>query len=74
MMAWTPFYNPMPMSSATVLWLVLPLCASVAMVYKTVRTKDVRRLPWEVLWLFVYMVVGLIVLGVGLWLLMKYWP
>ncbi|HUT61120.1 MAG TPA: hypothetical protein VNA25_25005 [Phycisphaerae bacterium] len=73
-MAWTPFYNPMPMSSATVLWLVLPLCASVAMVYKTVRTKDVRRLPWEVLWLFVYMVVGLIVLGVGLWLLMKYWP
>ena len=74
MIAWTPFYNPMPMSSATVLWLVLPLCASVALVYKTVRTKNVGRLPLEVLWLFAYMVVGLIVLGVGLWLLMKYWP
>ena len=75
MMAWTPFYNPMPMSSATVLWLVLPLCASVALVYKTVRTRDLRRLPREVLGLLMlYMVPGLVLLGVGLWLLMRYWP
>lgn len=74
MIAWNLLYNPMQMSSATVLWLVFPLCASVALVYKTVRTKNLRRLPWEVLWLFAYMIVGLILLGSGLWLLMKYWP
>ena len=50
------------------LWLLLPLCASVAIIYKTVRTKNLRRLPVEVLGLVVYMTVGLVALGMGLWL------
>jgi hypothetical protein len=72
MIAWTIFYNPLPLSSDQLLWLSLPLCLSLAVVYKTVRTKNLRRLPREVLVLYGYIILGLLGIGVGLWLLTKY--
>ena len=67
-MAWTLFYNPMTLSSdAWALWLVLPLCATVAIVYKTIRIKDLRRLPLEASMLFGLIIAGLAALGAGLW-------
>ena len=73
-LAWTIFQNPAPLHAGTVLWLVIPLCAAVAVVYKTLRTKDVRRLPWEAGGLLLYIAAGLVALGAGLWLLVQYWP
>jgi hypothetical protein len=68
MMAWTLFYNPVPpISDFRQLLLVLPLLLSIAIVYKAVRTKNLRHLPLETLWAFLYMVGGLMVLGVVLW-------
>jgi hypothetical protein len=70
------FYNPYPlhMPSVAALWLVIPLCACVAIVYKALRVSEVRRLPLEAAKLLLYMVSGLVVLGAGLWALVSYWP
>ena len=68
------FYNPVTLGFNSELWLLLPLCAAVGIVYKTIRTHDLRRLPWEVLYLLAYMVVGLILLATALWLIHEYWP
>jgi hypothetical protein len=72
--AWTIFLNPLPIPASAALWMVVPLCASVAVVYKALRARDVRRLPWEAAGLLLYMVGGLVALGAGLWLLVRYWP
>jgi hypothetical protein len=72
--AWTIFYNPMPLQSHVVLWMVLPLCMSVAVVYKTIRVRELRRLPREAAGLILYISAGLVALGAGLWLLTTYWP
>lgn len=68
MTGWTLFHNPMPLQAdGWTLWLLLPLCLSVAIIYKAVRIQNLRRFPWEVLALMGYMIVGLIGLGVVLW-------
>lgn len=74
MIAWALFYNPITLGFYGELWLLLPLCAAVAIVYKTVRTHHPRHLPREILALMAYMVVGLVVLCTGLWLIQEYWP
>jgi len=73
MTAWTLFYNPVLLSSGAVLYLVLPLLAAVAVIYKTIRTKNIRRLWLEILGLILYMYAGLAALCAALWLLMRYW-
>ena len=71
---WTLFRNPMALPFDSLLWFLGPLCVAVAIVYKTVRTQNLRRLPLEILVLMGYMVVGLVALGAGLWLIQEYWP
>ena len=66
----TLFWNSFSISWFTVLWLLLPMCLSVAIVYKTIRIDSLRRLPKSVAVLMLYMVGGLAVLGAALWLLM----
>ena len=75
MTAWTLFYHPMPLEAdGWTLWLLLPLCVSVAIVYKVVRIQNVRRLPLEVLALMGYMAAGLTALGAALWVVQAYFP
>lgn len=68
------FTTPMVLHFDSLLWLLLPLCASVAVTYKTIRTRDLRRLPIQIGSLLAYMAGGLIALGVALWMLHEYWP
>ena len=71
--AW--FEHPMQLpADDRLVWLILPLCVAVAVVYKTIRVKSLRRLPWEIALLVGYMVAGLAVLAAGLWLVQEYWP
>ncbi|HUS90772.1 MAG TPA: hypothetical protein VM695_02940 [Phycisphaerae bacterium] len=74
MIAWTPFHNPMTLSFYHELWLLLPLCAAVGVVYKTIRIHDLRHLVREVIFLMLYMVFGLFALAVAIWLIHEYWP
>ena len=67
MIGWIIFYNPLTIPHSLALWGVLPLCLSVAVVYKTIRTKNLRSLPVEIPVLIAYMVGGLILLSAILW-------
>ncbi len=66
------FYHPMTLPCDSLLWLMLPLTASVAIVYKTLRTSHLRRLPLQVLALIGYIVAGVAALAVGLWAIQAY--
>ncbi len=70
----TLFRNPMEISSSCILWLLIPLCVSVAIIYKTVRTDNVRRLHIQIVSLVAYMIAGLVLLGGVLWGSYEYWP
>ena len=66
------FYNPITLPCDSLLWLMLPLVVSVAIVYKTVRTHNLRRLPLEILGLVGYVAAGVVALAVGLWAIQAY--
>lgn len=74
LLAWSIFYNPLPLQTSVVLWLVLPLCLAVAIIYKTVRAQNLNRLWLDIALVMLYIVVGLSALGGGLWLIQAYWP
>ena len=50
------------------LLLMLPLCLSIAIVYKTTRCEKLRKVPAAALILWGTIVVGMYAVGVGLWL------
>ena len=68
-MSW--FVTPMLMGPDS-LWLVLPLCGAAAVVYKTVRVDNLRRLPLQILRLLAEIVVGLAALAAAFHLLLEY--
>jgi hypothetical protein len=72
--AWMIFTNPLTLSVNSGLMFLLPLCAAVAIIYKTIRVDDLRYLAREIVSLVAYMVAGLVVLCIGLWLIHTYWP
>lgn len=47
--------------------LLLPICLSIAIVYKTTRCESVRDVPVEALVLWVSIVAGMYAVGLGLW-------
>ena len=49
--------------------LMLPLCLSIAVVYKTTRCESLRDVPVAALILWGAIVVGMYAVGVGLWIL-----
>lgn len=68
------FYHPMQLSTGLVLWLVIPLAIGVALIYKTIRIGNLRSLPLQAAALVGYILGGLAVLGLGLYLIQEYWP
>jgi hypothetical protein len=68
------FVHPQTIPFSMTLWLLLPLCASVAIVYKTIRVDSIRRLPIEASVLIIYMLGGLFALGAGLWAITEFMP
>ena len=51
--------------------LMVPLCLSVALIYKVTRLDDIREAVTAALVLWVTILIGMIGLGVGLWLLFR---
>lgn len=54
--------------------MLLPLCLVVSIIYKTIRIYGLRRLWWEILYMFGYIVCGLTGMGIVAWLIVTYWP
>ncbi len=74
MIGWAVFYNPMTLPHDSLIWLMLPLCLGVAVVYKTIRAENLRRLALDIAGLMCLIVGGLVALGTVLWLIQKFWP
>jgi hypothetical protein len=67
------FDAPMRLSTTAALWLLLPICAVVSLVYKTLRARTVRQILPDTLKMTGYIFAGLLALAAGLWLLQRYW-
>jgi len=63
------FTTPITLTGWQHALLLLPLCLSISVVYKTVRCDEVREIPLASLVLWVTMVAGMYAVGIGLWLL-----
>ena len=74
MMVLALFDKPIVLSFYSLLWLLMPLCTAVAIIYKTVRTNDLSRLALQIVRLVICMAGGLAGLGAVLWLIGEYWP
>jgi hypothetical protein len=70
----TLFYNPITVSFNSELLMLLPLCAAVGLIYKTIRVEYLSQLPREYVKLLAYMAFGLVALSVLLWATYTYWP
>ena len=56
--AYTPFLYPLPIWDYWP-WLLIPLTAGVAIVYKSVKCQSMRQVPREALVIFVWILVGM---------------
>jgi hypothetical protein len=74
MLAWTLFVNPAPLSPSCILWLVIPLCFSVAIIHRTLRAEYLSGLWRRILRLTLQIVIGLGVLATVMWLALTFWP
>ncbi|HDZ22583.1 hypothetical protein LCGC14_0284050 [marine sediment metagenome] len=72
MIAWTLFVNPIAMPPGSILWLCIPLCVSVAAIYRTLRVERLAGVWWRILVLTAEIVGGLFALAVVLWLILAY--
>ena len=63
------FTTAMELTGRERLMLMLPLCLSVAIVYKTTRCENLRDVPGAALILWGTIVLGMLAVGIGLWLL-----
>lgn len=63
-----PFLDPLPIWVRHWIWplLLLPLCLAVSVVYKSVRCKQMSRVPREATVLFITIVVGMVVTAAAL--------
>lgn len=62
------FTSAMELSAGRRVFLILPLCLSIAVVYKTLRLPDLRRLPVASIVLWITIVISMYAVGVGLWI------
>jgi hypothetical protein len=68
LLAYAPFFDPLPIWDRNWFWalLLVPLCAAVAVVYKSIRCSRMSQVPRESLVLFITIVVGMIVAAAAL--------
>ncbi|HEX8322824.1 MAG TPA: hypothetical protein VF595_02820 [Tepidisphaeraceae bacterium] len=69
-LAYVPFLTPLPVWDYWV-WLIIPLCASVSVVYKTIKCRYVRQIPREALSITIWILLSMAGVAVGLQVL--YW-
>lgn len=63
------FTSPIMLSGMQRSLLVLPLCLSISVVYKTIRCERLKDMPIAALGLWVTIILGMYAVGIGVWLL-----
>ena len=67
LLAWTPFLEPIPMDRYW-LWLLPPLVAVIAVVWKTLKVRDLSRLPRQATILWAQILAFMLLAAAALWL------
>ncbi len=70
-LAYVPFLQPLPIWDYWYL-LLLPLCTGVAVVYKAIKTHEVRRIPWEATVITLWILSGMIGAAIALALIVQW--
>ncbi len=68
---YTLFLDPIPVGEGWP-WLLLPLAAGIAVVYKTLKVRNIRQMPLVAAGLTVTILAGMAVAGAALWLIVIY--
>ncbi len=63
------FSSPVMLSGMQRMLLILPLCLSISVVYKTIRCERLADMPVAALGLWMTIILGMYAVGVGVWLL-----
>lgn len=63
------FTGPVLLTGLQRTLLLLPLCLSISVVYKTIRCERLADIPLASLGLWVTIIVGMYAVGIGVWLL-----
>ena len=63
----TLFLDPIPLSGLQRAALLLPICLSISVVYRTIKTPDLRDIPKTSLALWITIVVGMWVVALTLY-------
>jgi hypothetical protein len=68
LLAYAPFLDPLPIWDRNWFWalLLVPLCAAVAVVYKSIRCSRMSQVPRESVVLFITIIVGMVVAAAAL--------
>jgi hypothetical protein len=70
-LAYKPFLEPLKVWDYW-MWLALPLCFGVSLVYKSVRVESMRRVPAEALKATFWIIAGMTAAAVALALLVRF--
>jgi hypothetical protein len=62
------FLNPLKLPAGARLWMLLPLVACVAVVYRVTRARDLSRMPRATAITFLNIVVGMALIAVAFYL------
>lgn len=62
------FINPLTLPPGARLWMLLPLVACVAVVYRATRARSPREMPRATVFNFVSIVVGMVLIAVAFYL------
>lgn len=68
LLAYTPFVHPAPQLWDYWVWLLVPLCAAVATVYKTIKCRYVYQIPKEAFALTIWIILAMIGVATGVYL------
>ena len=66
LLAYIPFVTPLPVWNYWA-WLLVPLCAAVAIVYKTIKCRYVHEIPRQAAAITVWIIVSMIAVAAGIW-------
>lgn len=59
LLAWIPFVHPLTLPPGARLWMLLPLVACIAVVYRATRARTLGELPRATVITFINIVVGM---------------
>jgi len=63
------FVNPIHLPTGARLWMLLPLVACVAAVYRATRSRDAREIPRAALFTFISIVVAMVLIAAAFYVL-----